>query len=82
MKDDQESQELSYEQAFGELESIVETLENEDLELEEALARFERGQALAARCSQLLESAELRLRELSPEEPGGPGSSDPRPEDS
>lgn len=82
MTDDNDTPELTYEQAFEQLETIVEALENDDLELEEALARFERGQALAARCSELLESAELKLRELVPEDDGEFDAADPSPEDS
>ena len=33
--------------------------------MEEALALFERGQLLAARCTELLEVAELRLQQLT-----------------
>lgn len=62
---------LAYEQAFEELEGIVERLETGDLPLEEALALFERGQALAGRCAELLENAELKLRQLVPDEEGG-----------
>lgn len=62
---------LNYEQAFGELEMVVERLGTGDLPLEEALALFEKGQALAARCSELLEQAELKLRQLVPDESGG-----------
>jgi len=61
---------LNYEQAFGELETVVERLGTGDLSLEEALALFERGQALATRCSELLEQAELKLRQLVPDESG------------
>lgn len=62
---------LTYEQAFHELEAAVERLESGELPLEQALATFERGQALAARCSQLLEKAELRLRQLVGDEARG-----------
>lgn len=62
---------LSYEQAFKELESIVDQLQSEDLPLEEALSIFERGQALSTRCNELLESAELKLRQLVPDESEG-----------
>ena len=62
---------LSYEDAFDELEGLVEALESGELKLEEALAVFERGQALAARCSELLEKAQLRLTQLAPAEDGG-----------
>lgn len=57
-------EELSYEQAFAELEAIVNRLETETLSLEESLVLFERGQALSMRCSSLLESAELRVQQL------------------
>ncbi|GAB4476828.1 MAG: exodeoxyribonuclease VII small subunit [Anaerolineae bacterium] len=55
---------LTFEQAFAELESIVERLESGDLTLEEMLALFERGQALAARCEQILAEAELKLEQI------------------
>ncbi len=64
-------EELTYEEAFEELQSIVASLEADELELEESLSLFERGQKLAAHCSELLESAELKLRELAPDEAGG-----------
>jgi exodeoxyribonuclease VII small subunit len=56
---------MSYEEAFGELEEIVRLLETDSKTLEESLALFERGQALAARCAALLEQADLRIRQLS-----------------
>lgn len=60
--------ELSYEQAFEELDALVDRLESGDLALEESMALFERGQSLAERCGALLEQAELRLRQLLPED--------------
>lgn len=57
-------EQLSFEQAFTELEAIVEQLEAGQLPLEESLALFERGQALAARCGHLLENAELKVKQL------------------
>jgi exodeoxyribonuclease VII small subunit len=56
--------EMPYEQAFQELEAAVRQLESGERPLEEALALFERGQLLAARCSELLEAAELKLKTL------------------
>ena len=55
---------LSYDQALEELESIVQQLEAEVGDLDAALALYERGQALAKHCSQLLERAELRVQQL------------------
>lgn len=59
-----EIEELAFEAAFAELEAIVTQLEAGQLPLEESLALFERGQALAARCGQLLENAELKVKQL------------------
>jgi exodeoxyribonuclease VII small subunit len=55
---------LSFEQALERLEALVAQLEQGDLELEEALAAFERGVALARRCSGRLEQAERRVEML------------------
>lgn len=57
-------EEMRFEEAFEELVALVGKLEAGDLELEDSLGLFERGQALAERCSQLLEEAELTLRQL------------------
>ncbi len=57
-------EELTYEEALAELEQIVAALEGEQNRLEEAIQLFERGQALAARCSVLLEAAELKVKQV------------------
>jgi exodeoxyribonuclease VII small subunit len=57
---------LTYEQAFAQLEEILVRLEQGDLPLEESLALFEQGAALAAYCSRKLEEAELRVRQWQP----------------
>ena len=59
---------LSYEQAFSELEAIVEALESEQKPLDESLALYERGQLLVQYCMALLEQADLRIRQLNPNE--------------
>ncbi len=61
-------QSLSYEQAFAELEEIVYGLETNQKTLEEAIALFERGQALAKHCAGLLDQAELKVSQLSQQE--------------
>ncbi len=60
-------EELLYEEALAELEQVVDSLEGEQSPLEEAMKLFERGQVLAARCSALLESAQLKVQKLSDE---------------
>lgn len=61
-------EELSYEEAMAELESIVDSLEQGNQKLEEAMALFERGQSLMKRCAELLEAAELKVRQLAGDE--------------
>jgi exodeoxyribonuclease VII small subunit len=60
-----EPQNLSYEDAFAELEAVVAALEGEQRQLDEVLALYERGQVLAQHCAALLEKAELKVRQLS-----------------
>jgi exodeoxyribonuclease VII small subunit len=57
--------ELSFEAAYAELESIIQQLEQGDLPLEESLAHFERGRQLSDHCQALLDKAELRVKELN-----------------
>jgi len=59
-----EVKDLTFEQAFGELEMTVQRLEAGDLTLEEAIALYERGMRLAQRCSSALDAAELQVQTL------------------
>jgi len=61
-------EELTYEQAFTELEGIVATLESEERALDDAIAQYERGQGLAKYCTDLLDKAELKVQQLSGDE--------------
>ena len=61
-------EEMSYEQAFNALETVVTALESEKQSLDEAMLLFERGQTLIRRCMQLLDQAELKVRLLSGDE--------------
>ena len=53
--------ELSYEQARDELIEVVTRLEQGAVTLEESIALWERGEALAARCEEWLLGAKRRL---------------------
>lgn len=61
-------EELTYEQAFTELETIVVALETEEHNLDETIAQFERGQALAQHCAALLDKAEVKVQQISGDE--------------
>lgn len=54
-------QELSFEQARDELVRVVSELEQGASTLEQSLALWERGEALAARCEEWLLGAKRRL---------------------
>jgi exodeoxyribonuclease VII small subunit len=57
-------EELSFEAGYAELEQLVARLQQGGLTIEESMALFQRGMALARRCAQQLDEAELRVRQL------------------
>ena len=62
---------LSYEQARDELAGVVKRLETGGLSLEQSLELWERGENLAAICSQWLDGARARLTAaMAAREPG------------
>lgn len=68
--------ERPFEEQLDELDTIVSTLEEGKLPLEEALTLYERGMRLAQACQRRLDTAALRvsrLRAASPSESGAPG---------
>lgn len=55
----------SYEALYARLQEVVARLEAGELPLDETLQLYEQGVHLAAACQQLLDAAELRVRELT-----------------
>lgn len=60
--------ELSFEDALEELEDLIDRMEAGETGLEDSIRSYERGASLVKRCRTLLDSAEQRVRELTPEE--------------
>lgn len=58
------SQEMSYEQAVSRLEQIVSKLESGETALDESMTLFQEGMKLAAYCSGKLESMEEQITKL------------------
>ena len=58
---------LGFEDAFRLLEQTVAALEQGDQPLDESLALYERGAALATHCGALLAAAELKVRQVDGE---------------
>jgi exodeoxyribonuclease VII small subunit len=57
-------EEMTFEQSFVALQEAVERLETGELTLEDTILLYERGQALARHCQDLLDRAELRVTQL------------------
>lgn len=66
---------LSYEQAREELVGVVQRLEAGSVPLEDALALWERGEALAQRCQGWLDEARARLAAVVEADPAAPAGS-------
>ncbi len=68
---------MKFEQALKELETIVGRLERGDVELEESIAIFERGEALKNHCDRLLKQAEAKVEKLTFAADGTPNGAAP-----
>ncbi|MBC3764545.1 exodeoxyribonuclease VII small subunit [Neptunicella marina] len=64
MTTSKQSSNLTFEQSLQELESIVNQMEQGDLELDQALKQFERGIHLARQSQQKLTAAEQKVKIL------------------
>lgn len=56
--------EMNFETALKELETIVARLEQGEVDLEDSIALYERGQLLKAHCEAKLKAAESRLEKI------------------
>jgi exodeoxyribonuclease VII small subunit len=61
---EQDVSKMSFEQALGELETIVADLEKGDVALEQSIKIYERGEALKAHCETLLKAAEEKVEKI------------------
>jgi len=57
-------EELSFEAALKELETIVGRLESGDATLDESIALYERGDKLRQRCADRLDAAQARIEAI------------------
>lgn len=56
---------MSFEEAMGQLEKIVEQIASGKIGLEETMDRYEHGMELVKKCRSILERAEQRMEVLS-----------------
>ena len=62
--DDKTLAAISFEDALGELEAIVTSLERGDVSLDDAISAFERGTTLKAHCQKRLEEARMKVEQI------------------
>lgn len=60
--------EMSFEEAMGQLETVVTQLERGDVALEASIALYERGAALKAHCAARLKAAEEKVELIRAQE--------------
>lgn len=63
---------VTFEASMVRLDEIVKALEKGDVPLEESIKLFEEGTKLAAKCSELLSNAELKVSTLMKGPDGAP----------
>ena len=69
--------EMAFERALKELEHIVGRLERGDVELEESITIYERGESLRDHCDRLLKQAEAKVEKLTLNRSGEPTGTEP-----
>ena len=69
---DREVEAMSFETALGELEKIVERLEQGNVALEESITQYERGEKLREHCQKLLGAAEAKVEKIRLSQDGKP----------
>ncbi len=62
---------VRFEDLLDRLEQIVRELENDELDLDRAIARYEEGMTLARECQRRLDDAERRVERIRRGEGGG-----------
>lgn len=70
-------QQMTFEKAMQELEQIVAKLERGDVELEESITIYERGEALRNHCDVLLKQAEAKVEKITLDKAGNPQGTQP-----
>jgi len=65
-----DTENIGFEQALKELETIVRNLENGTIPLDDSLENFENGIKLIRRCNLLLDNAEKKVKKLTRAETG------------
>lgn len=74
---DKPVEDLSFEDALKELESIVHRLETGEASLDDSIKLYERGDRLRARCAERLDQAQARIEAIRLDAEGRPAGTRP-----
>jgi exodeoxyribonuclease VII small subunit len=74
---DTSTDEMSFEMAMAELETVLGQLESGNVELDASIALYERGAALKARCEKKLKEAEEKVAAITLDGDGNPTGTKP-----
>ena len=66
-------EDMSFEDAIQELETIIDKLESGEVPLDETIALYDRGSELKKYCELKLQTAEEKIQRISKKEPGFEG---------
>lgn len=66
----------TFEENMQRIEQIVREIEHGDIPLNESLKLFQEGTALVRKCQELLDNAELQVKEISKADDGTPAEED------
>lgn len=77
MSDSKKIDEMSFEEAIRELETVVTALDRGDVALEDSIKLYERGAALKARCEAKLKEAEEKVAQITLDAEGQPTGAKP-----
>ncbi len=69
--------EMSFEQALAELETIVRTLERGSAPLDESIGLYQRGDQLKRHCEARLKAAQMRIEQITLGPDGAPTGTKP-----
>lgn len=76
-EDNKKIAEMNFEQALDELETIVESLEQGNVPLDQSIAHYERGEALRNHCRKLLAAAEDKVEKIRLDMDGNVSGTEP-----
>ncbi len=63
---------LKFEEAMQRLDAIVEAMESGQIGVEDSIDKYEEAMTLAAHCRQILDQAELRIKQIQLDAAGQP----------